>query len=149
VKKKILAVASGGGHWIQLLRLRSAFDGIETIFVGVNEMYRAEVIPHQFYSIKNVSRIHKWSIISTLIKLLLIIVWERPLIIVTTGSAPGMLALRIGKIFGAKTIWIDSIANIDEMSLSGIKARKYADLWLTQWPHLEKPEGPKYHGSVL
>jgi len=147
--KKILAIASGGGHWIQLNRLSTAFDGVETIFVGVDEIYRSEVTLNRFYSIMNVSRLHKWSIIFTIAKLFFIICKEKPCVIVTTGSAPGMLALMIGKLFGTKTIWIDSIANVEEMSLSGMKARKYADLWLTQWPHLERPDGPKYFGSVL
>jgi UDP-N-acetylglucosamine:LPS N-acetylglucosamine transferase len=149
MSKKILAIASGGGHWIQLTRLCAAFEGIETIFVGVDEIYRAEVTQNKFYSIMNVSRLCKWGIIFTIFKLFFIIYKEKPDVIVTTGSAPGMLALRIGKFLGTSTIWIDSIANVEEMSMSGVKARKYADLWLTQWPHLERPGGPKYFGSVL
>ncbi|MCI5150914.1 MAG: UDP-N-acetylglucosamine--LPS N-acetylglucosamine transferase, partial [Candidatus Electrothrix sp. MAN1_4] len=50
---------------------------------------------------------------------------------------------------GARTIWIDSIANSDKLSMSGQKVGKYADLWLTQWEHLARPEGPHYHGTVI
>lgn len=149
MSNKVLAIASGGGHWIQLMRIRRAFDGYNVVFIGVDDMYRSEVISYKFYTIPNVSRLHKWSILYSVAKLFFIILKEKPSVIVTTGSGPGMLALRIGKLFGAKTIWIDSIANVEEMSLSGLTACKYSDLWLTQWPHLEKPEGPKYLGSVL
>jgi len=68
---------------------------------------------------------------------------------VTTGSAPGLLALRLARLLGMRTVWIDSVANVEELSLSGRKARRYADLWLTQWPHLAKEQGPEYRGSLL
>jgi UDP-N-acetylglucosamine:LPS N-acetylglucosamine transferase len=147
--KKILAVASGGGHWTQLMRLKDVFIDHEVVYVGVKEIYRDDVAPHRFYAIRDVSRLHKWAIFFTLAKLVFILLKERVDIVITTGSAPGMLALRLSKLLGAKTVWIDSIANVEEMSLSGRKASRYADLWLTQWPHLAKENGPQYRGSVL
>lgn len=74
---------------------------------------------------------------------------ERPHVIISTGAAPGILALAIGKILGAQTIWLDSVANSERLSLSGKFAGKIADLWLTQWRHLATDNGPKYYGSVL
>jgi hypothetical protein len=50
---------------------------------------------------------------------------------------------------GSKTIWIDSIANVESMSMTGQKVGRFADMWLTQWPHLARPEGPFYVGAVL
>lgn len=146
---KILAVASGGGHWTQLMRLRGAFAGHDVAYVGVKEIYRQDVASHRFYAIPDVSRLHKFSIFGSVGMLLMILIREKPMVVITTGSAPGMLALRLGKLLRKKTVWIDSIANVEKMSLSGMKARKYADLWLTQWPHLEEEDGPHYMGSVL
>ncbi len=132
-----------------MMRLKDVFTGHDVAFVGVKEMYRSDVQPHRFHAIPDVSRLHKWSIVPALVRLVLILARERPEIVMTTGSAPGMLALRLGKYFGAKTIWIDSIANVEQMSMSGMKAGRYADLWLTQWPHLAGDGGPTYAGSVL
>jgi hypothetical protein len=74
----------------------------------------------------------------------------RPHVVVTTGAAPGLVAIGVGKLFGAKTVWIDSLANSEVLSLSGRIAEKYADLWLTQWPHLDDSlPRLKYMGSVL
>ncbi|MCA9449678.1 MAG: UDP-N-acetylglucosamine--LPS N-acetylglucosamine transferase, partial [Candidatus Omnitrophica bacterium] len=73
----------------------------------------------------------------------------KPDVILSTGAAPGYMAIRLGRLFGAKTIWLDSIANVEELSLSGQQVGKFTDLWLTQWPHLAQPEGPKFEGSVL
>lgn len=147
--KRVLAVASGGGHWTQMMRLREVFDGQDVAFVSVKNMYRSDVASHRFYSIPDVSRLHRWSLPFAIVMLLLILIKEKPETIITTGSAPGMLALRLGKLFGARTIWIDSVANVEGMSLSGVRARKFADLWLTQWPHLAIAGGPIFLGSVL
>jgi hypothetical protein len=70
-------------------------------------------------------------------------------VIISTGAAPGFFALMFGKILMRKTIWIDSMANADEMSLAGKKIKPFADIWLTQWEELSLPEGPGYQGQVL
>ena len=74
---------------------------------------------------------------------------EMPDIVITTGAAPGYFGVRIGKWLGARVVWIDSVANAEELSMSGQKAGAFSDLWLTQWPHLAGDGGPKYIGNVL
>ncbi|MHC5007889.1 MAG: UDP-N-acetylglucosamine--LPS N-acetylglucosamine transferase, partial [Planctomycetota bacterium] len=58
-------------------------------------------------------------------------------------------AVVFGKLIGARTAWIDSMANVETLSLAGRKIRPWADLWLTQWPGLATPQGPHYEGAVL
>ena len=57
--------------------------------------------------------------------------------------------MRFGKLIGARTIWIDSLANVDQLSKAGRMAGPHADLWLTQWPDLAGDNGPDYAGQVL
>jgi UDP-N-acetylglucosamine:LPS N-acetylglucosamine transferase len=78
-----------------------------------------------------------------------IVLRTRPDVVVSTGASPGFFAMLFGRLLGRKTIWVDSIANVDELSLSGQQARRFADLWITQWQHLARPEGPKYFGSLV
>jgi hypothetical protein len=61
----------------------------------------------------------------------------------------GFFALFFAKKMKIKTIWVDSLANVEQMSLSGSKVKPYADLWLTQWEHLATPTGPYFYGAVL
>jgi UDP-N-acetylglucosamine:LPS N-acetylglucosamine transferase len=146
---KVLAVASSGGHWVQLQRVVPAFDGFEIVYVTVLESYRSQVPENKFYCVNDATRWNKVGLIQMAIRLAWIVARERPSVIISTGAAPGYFALMLGRWFGAKTIWIDSMANIEEISLSGSRVGRYADLWLTQWPHLARPEGPHYGGSVL
>lgn len=147
--KKILAVSSGGGHWVELMRLASAFEGYDTAIATVDEAYRSETGAVRFYTIRDVTRWNKVLWVQTLVKLVWIMLLERPDVVVSTGALPGYFSLRLAKLFGARTIWVDSIANVEELSLSGRMISKHADLWLTQWPHLAKPSGPWYRGAVL
>ncbi len=146
---KILAISSGGGHWVQLLRLRPAFEGASLIYATVNPGYRADVAGCEFRLIHDANRYQKLALIRSAWSILLLLLIERPDIIISTGAAPGYFAVRFGKLLRMRTIWVDSVANAEELSLSGRKAGGCADLWLTQWPHLATERGPQYLGSVL
>ena len=95
----------------------------------------------------------KWGLVRLGFQMLKILFRERPDIVISTGAAPGYFALRFGKWLKARTIWVDSIANVEHLSLSGQKVGRYADLWLTQWPDLAGSEGdgqgPHYRGAVI
>lgn len=147
----ILAVASTGGHWIQLQRLGRAFEGHSVAYVTVSPKYAAEVPDAPFYSVRDLTRKNRKGAIVLVFQMLGILLKERPRVVVTTGSAPGLVAIAIAKtLFGARTIWIDSIANSEKLSRSGEQARRFADIWLTQWPHLaDETEGPLFRGAVL
>lgn len=149
-RRRVLAIASGGGHWIQLQRLRTAFADCDVAFVSVYPDYADDVAGHRFYQVSDVTRM-------SILKLLVLapqfvrIMWrEKPDVVITTGSAPGLVGLAIAKLTTrARTVWIDSIANCERMSSSGKQARWVADEWLTQWPDLATPKGPGYWGAVL
>jgi UDP-N-acetylglucosamine:LPS N-acetylglucosamine transferase len=147
--KKVLAVASSGGHWAQLLRVIPAFSSFEIVFITILKSYHSDVPNNKFYVVNDANRWNKLALIGLAMRVGWIVLKERPDIVVSTGAAPGYFALLFGRLVGAKTIWIDSITNIDSLSMSGSLVGKYADLWLTQWPHLAKLEGPKYGGAVL
>lgn len=149
MKKKILVVTSGGGHWIQLTRLLGAFSEHDVAFATVHQSYSEQVSGSRFYKIRDSTRWDKFGLAVTALQILRILLMERPQYVVTTGAAPGVIALRLGRFFKAKTVWIDSIANVEQLSLSGQYAGGVADLWLTQWEHLQRPEGPHYKGSVI
>jgi UDP-N-acetylglucosamine:LPS N-acetylglucosamine transferase len=148
-RKKILAVASGGGHWIQLLRLRPAFEGHGLVYITAAPPGREEIGPARLYIVNDANRWTKFALMRLALKLILILIRERPNVIVSTGAAPGCIAVIFGKLLGARTIWLDSLANAERLSMSGRIVRPFADMWLTQWPDLARPGGPKYEGAVL
>ncbi|MFH7320750.1 UDP-N-acetylglucosamine--LPS N-acetylglucosamine transferase [Desulfurivibrio sp. D14AmB] len=146
---KILAVSSGGGHWIELLRVLPAFAQGEVVLATVKPEYQRDVPGAALHVIPDATRWNRLGLLKLALRVLWVVLRVRPDIIVTTGAAPGYFSLRFGRWLGARTIWIDSIANVDELSMAGQMAGRFADLWLTQWPHLARPDGPEYAGAVL
>jgi UDP-N-acetylglucosamine:LPS N-acetylglucosamine transferase len=147
--KRVLAIASGGGHWVQLLRLRPAFEDQRVTYVTVRDSYRTDVPGKPFLCVNDATRWDRVALVKMGLKLLWIMLRVRPQVVISTGAAPGYFAIRLGRLLGARTIWIDSIANVEHMSMTGMLVRKHADLWLTQWPHLAEKNGPTYSGAVL
>ncbi len=147
--KKVLAISSGGGHWVQLLRLRPAFAGSKVVYATVREGYRKDVGDEAFRLIPDGNRWEKFKLLRSAVSIFLLVLRERPDVVISTGAAPGYFGVRFGKWFGAKVIWVDSVANAEELSMSGQKAGAFVDLWLTQWEHLAIEGGPRWMGSVL
>lgn len=157
-RKTVVAIASQGGHWVQLRRLRAAWTGCHVIYVTTQPGYRAEVLNSEpdagFLTVPDANLWQKARLIWQAISVAWILLRFRPDAVVTTGAAPGYFAIRIGRILGAKTVWVDSIANGENLSLSGSKAGPHSHMWLTQWPHLATSDpsdrrGPRYRGASI
>jgi len=147
--KRVLAVASGGGHWQQLMLMRRALEGHKCRFLttlpGLPEQHDVEdaaIVP-------DCNRNEKLAIVRAFFVIAFQILRFRPHVIMSTGALPGVIALALGRIYGSRTVWIDSVANAEEMSMSGRLARRFAHLWLSQWEHVAKAEGADYAGAVL
>ena len=96
------------------------------------------------------NRLHPLRIIKTLFMAVRIVAKERPDVIVTTGSLPLALLCAVAKMTGCKVVWIDSIANTDQLSMSGSFVRHFADLFLVQWPDLaSKYKNAQFVGTIL
>jgi len=142
------------------MRLARSWDGCDVTYISTNSGYKDAVAAMaeqrgqpspRFYTVPDVNR---WSgksrLAACMLRISLIVLRTRPDAIITTGAAPGLMALAAGVPLGARRIWVDSIANADTISLSGRNAKRIATLWLTQWPHLaNETEGPAYRGSVI
>ena len=135
--KKVMAVASIGGHWIQLLRIvRPMEEHYNMIYVSTHPKCATMVAGQKFCQTDDFSRSDAWKLIPSFFKAVNTIWKEKPDAIITTGAAPGLVYLFVGRLLGRKTIWIDSIANAEHLSASGRMASKFASRTYTQWEDL-------------
>jgi UDP-N-acetylglucosamine:LPS N-acetylglucosamine transferase len=146
--KRILAIASGGGHFVQLLRLRAAWEGHSVTYATVHAASAVDVAPAPLLTFRDVSRADWWRLPLTLWDVGVILLKVRPQVIITTGALPPLLALALVRPFGVRTLWVDSIANSEILSGSGRYAGKVASQVVTQWSQLSAP-GVDHWGSVL
>lgn len=130
--RKVLAAASGGGHWEQLMLLAPTLNRFEVRFAttepglpGQRGIENAFILPdcNQNQPLRSI-----WCAIAALG----IVLRFRPQVIISTGAAPGFFCILAGRVIGARTMWIDSVANGEELSISGKLSKHLAHQCLTQ-----------------
>ena len=52
-------MASSGGHWVQLRRLRPAFAGHDVAYLTTNRGHRSEIGEARFYTVRDANRRNK------------------------------------------------------------------------------------------
>ena len=145
-RRRVLLVSSSGGHWTELRRLAPAFDACERVWCSVLPEMRGQVAPDAFHGVPDASRWNKLRLAWSALRVALVLVRVRPDVVVSTGAAPGFFAVMFARFVGARSVWVDSIANAEELSLSGKKAARVATLTLTQWQDLGEPLPPAPSG---
>ncbi len=148
-KAKLLAISSPGGHWIQLNRLCKQLENRYDIIYAMPDALFKPQQNTRVYSIIDVSADDKWRLLPCALQVLYILLKERPKAILSTGAAPGAVAIGLGKLLGIRTIWVDSIANVKQLSRAGRLVQKHADVFLTQWQHLSDGQTVLFKGAVL
>lgn len=149
---KICLACSHGGHFVQMMRLLDAFEGQNYFFVtfdseATKTLKNAYLIKFEGWDLKG-----KILLIKYIIKAIQILLHEKPDVIVSTGG--GEIAVPfcyIGKLLGAKVIFIETLARITKSSGGGKFIYPISDLFLVQWKPLLKKYGnkAKYWGQVI
>lgn len=148
-QKRVMAVASAGGHWTQLTLLTTSFEKHDVRYVttDLNQQESANL------AVKYVVDADLKSNIFKIIWLALSMAWQvvlfRPHVVISTGAAPGFFAVFFARLIGSKTIWVDSLANYQQLSKSGKYAKRFCSVSLSQWQHVSEKEQSQYWGSLL
>lgn len=144
-KKKIILICSDGGHLAQILELKDWFTKYD--YLLVTEKAPSTLPYAEDYNIKFLkgrSKGKKRSLgffINVLVNFFLtvkILLSHFPKAIITTGSHTAVPMCVIGKLFGAKIIWILSYARIKSRAFSADLVYPIADKFIIQWPEPQK-----------
>ena len=148
---KICLVASAGGHLSQLLKIVQAVNGYQAFVVTTSEAVRENLTRFgQVHVVGECNRQHGLRVVRVVLTCWRILRRERPDVVLSTGAAPGCVCCFLGKLMGAKIIWVDSITNVGRLSLSGWLVRYIADLFIVQWAELaQKYRGTEYVGTIV
>jgi len=150
-KYKICLAASAGGHLTQLLKISDSWNGYDTFCLTTTKVARKRLKQYgKIYVVGECNHKHPIRVFKVFFQCIRIVVHERPDVVISSGAAAGCIMCFLGKLFGAKVIWVDSITNVKRISLSGRMVRHISDLFLVQWPELAKRYGNvEYVGEVI
>lgn len=147
---RICLVASGGGHLSTLLALSESWKEHKTFFITTQAIVKSKLANFgNTYVVGECNRQQPLRVVQVLLSCVKTILYERPDVVISTGAAPGCMACFLGKLIGAKVVWIDSLTNVEKLSLSGTLVRYIADLFIVQWPELaERYSNVEYIGVI-
>lgn len=145
---KIALVCSHGGHLGEMLQLLPALEGHETFHF----CYEAETtrrLEHA-YLVPNMAR-NPIEFVKNLVRLIRIFRNERPDVVVSTGAEIAIPSVIIGKIFRARSIYVECGAQVAHPSVTGRVLCRFVDAFFVQWPELLPAYGgrARYAGSLI
>lgn len=135
---KVCLVGSSGGHLTHLYMLKPFWENKDRFWVTFDKedaksLLKDEKMYQCYYptnrNIKNLIRntIIAWKVLRT----------EKPDVIISSGAAVSVPFFYLGKLFGAKLIYIEVFDRINKPTLSGKLVYPITDKFIVQWEEMK------------
>lgn len=148
MKKKVLFIASTGGHLEELMQLKSMFDCYDyhiitektksNLSLKNKHPGRVNYLVYGSYTTLGRKLIYPFKLLFNTIKSFILYLIIKPKYIVSTGAHTSGPMCLIGHLFGSKIIYIETFANSSSKSKTGRLVYKFADLFIVQWESMLK-----------
>ncbi len=148
---KICLVCSHGGHLTETLQILDAFKGHNIFFVTYHSTRDQEVMAiARSYFTDNIGT-NVWRMFRSILWAIRILRNERPDVILSLGAEIAIPFFYLAKVMNIKTIFIEGLFRVSDLSKTGRLVYPVADVFLVQWPQLLKVCGAKaeYKGAVI
>jgi UDP-N-acetylglucosamine:LPS N-acetylglucosamine transferase len=138
-KIKVGLVGSSGGHLTHLYMLKEFWEDKDRFWVTFDkEDARSLLKGERFYPAYYPSNRSIKALIINTYRAIKILIKERPDLIVSSGAAPAIPFFWLGKLFGAKTIYIEVFDRIDKPTISGKICYPVADKFIVEWEEMKE-----------
>jgi len=144
---KLLITLGGGGHTAEMLKLTDLLGNqyeYHYLLVKEVEFARSKIThPGKIYEVRRPRGRYDnpvAAVCNSLIatgQIATVLLRVRPDAIIGCGPAISVLTSLLGKLIGAKIIFIETGSRVTTLSLSGKIIYRVADLFLVQWPTLK------------
>jgi UDP-N-acetylglucosamine:LPS N-acetylglucosamine transferase len=134
--RPVALVCSSGGHLAHLLVLEPWWRREENRFwVSFNTPDAMEALEgERHYWCFHPTNRNVWNLVRNIVLAVRVVIGERPRLIVSSGAAVAVPFFYIGKLFGAKTIFVEVVDRVDNPTLTGRLVKPVTDRYAVQWP---------------
>lgn len=152
-RAKLCLVCSSGGHLFELLSLKSLWEDPARDHFWVtfptpdakSLLAGEDVVWAHHPTNRNIPNLIRNRFLAKRV-----LKERRPDVVISTGAGVAVPFLRGAKRAGARSIYVESITRITELSLSGRMLYRAVDRFFVQWPELaERFERAEYAGRIL
>lgn len=136
---KVALVGSSGGHLTHLYMLKKFWDQEDRFWVTFNKEDARSILKNErvyhahFPTNRNVKNLLKNTKLAYKV-----LKSERPDVIISSGAAVAVPFFYLGKLFGAKTVYIEVFDRINKPTLTGKLVYPVTDEFIVQWKELVK-----------
>ena len=153
--KKVIFVASSGGHLSEILKLKELFNEYEYLLVTektevtskLDKEYNMEYLKYG----PNKNKIkYLGTVLYNTFKSIKILLKFNPKTVISTGAQVGGIMCFFAKLLGKKVIYIESLAKVNSLSITGKMIYPFANKFYVQWESLEKKyKKAEYLGRLM
>ena len=144
-KKRVMFIASTGGHLTELLQLKKMFPKYEYCLITektksnlyLKDIYK-ENIHFLIYGTKHHLFTYVFKLLCNCFISLFYYLKYRPNYIITTGVHTAGPMCCLGKIFGSKVIYIETFANMVTKTSTGRILYPICDKFIVQWESMKE-----------
>lgn len=154
--KRILFIASTGGHLNELLQLKVLFKEYNSYLITEKDISTQGLqidgikkIRYLTYGTRSKILVYPFVFIYNCFKSLFYYLKIKPKVIITTGTHTAVPMCYIGKIFGSKIIFIETFANKNTRTLSGRMVYPISDLFIIQWKEMQQLYPKSVYGGAI
>lgn len=136
---KVCLVGSSGGHLTHLYMLKPFWQNKDRFWVTFDKedarslLEGEKVYPCYFPTNRNIKNLIRNTIVA-----LKVLRKEKPDLIISSGAAVAVPFFYLGKLFGAKLIYIEVFDRIDKPTLSGKMVYPIVDKFIVEWEEQKK-----------
>ena len=136
---KVCLVGSSGGHLTHLHMLKDFWKDKDRFWVTFDKedarsiLENGKVIPCYYPTNRNIKNLIKNTFLA-----IRVLLKEKPDLIISSGAAVAVPFFYIGKILGAKLIYIEVFDRIDKPTVTGKLVYPIADKFIVQWEEQKK-----------
>ena len=155
-KKKVLFISSTGVHLKELLQLKKLFGKYDSYLITektdstkkLKDEYK-EKMGYMVFGTKDHMLTYPFKLLANCFISVYYFIKIRPKYIVTTGTHTAGPICYLGKIFGSKIIYIETMANINRKTQTGRLIYPIADLFIVQWESMLKIYPKAIYGGFI
>lgn len=136
---KVCLVGSSGGHLTHLYMLKPFWEDKDRFWVTFDkEDARSLLADEKMYACYYPTNRNLKNLIRNTILAGKILLKERPDLILSSGAAVAVPFFYIGKLFGAKLIYIEVFDRVDSPTLTGRLVYPLTNWFIVQWEEMKK-----------
>lgn len=136
---KVCLVGSSGGHLTHLYMLKDFWKDKKRFWVTFDKKDAQSILEDEekYYCYYPTNR-NIINLIKNTILAIKVLKKEKPDLIISSGAAVAVPFFYIGKLMGAKTVYIEVFDRIDKPTLTGKLVYPVTDKFIVQWEEMKK-----------